>query len=256
MTFNSLIKSATLLATLFALVSCGGQKPMVDDIKITPHQVDGDIFVSLTADLSIGNVQLPNAGIPIILPRTGKEIGLLTLQTTSDGRNQIHVELNVSETANLNLEKVKLPNGSMLPLVGENQVLKIPLGGKLIVYLSLGANNAALGVSIPIKTFDAIGKKVGTASLMPMFNKNGVVGAAGVYTSKTAGLNGFALVADLSSVLNLPTAMQLSQNSMQLEEDESSRLDINAAVPSRRQEKRINRGLLKLHKARKRLQLN
>ena len=228
---------------------------MVDDIKISPQQVDGDLYVTLTADLSIGNVQLPNAGIPILLPKSGKEIGLLTLQRTADGRNQIEVDLNVSETANLDLERVTLPNGGSLPLIADNPVLVIPVGKGVDVYLSLSETNAAIGIAIPIKAFDKIGKEVGTASLMPMFNKNNILGAAGVYTSKTPGLNGFALVADLTTVIDRNTAQEVLAQNILIQQEVSNE-PANLAIPSARQEKKINKGLLRLHKARTRLQLN
>lgn len=256
MTFLSSLRrltySATLLATLLALVSCGSQKPMVDSIKVVPTVVDDDIIVSMTADLGIGNVQLPIAGFPIILPKTGKEIGLISLLTSADGKNQLHLEINVSEAANLEVAQVKLPNGSVVPLIGQNKTLEIPVGSKVKVYLSITETSAALGVAIPIKTFDAIGKKTGTAALMPVFNKNGVLGAAGIYTSKTPGKNGFALVADLSSKI---APLMASQMGIQMQQQEQS-LDVTSLVPSARQEKRINRELLKLHKKRKRLQLD
>lgn len=250
MTFNSLTKSLTLLVLMVSFVSCGGSKPMVDDIKVVPRQVDGDILLSLTADLSIGNVQLPMAAVPIRL-KNGKEIGTLTLLTTSDGRNQLSMDVNVSETANLNLASDRLPNGSVIPLIGDSQVITIPVGSKVVVYLSLAENNAALGVSIPIRSFDKIGEKVGTAALMPFFNKNGRVGAAGLYTSKTAGLNGFSLVADISDLINIPSAVELNQIAAQQEVDE----ELTTREPSSRQEKRINRELLKMHRAKARLRM-
>lgn len=237
------------MLSLVSLISCGSQKPMVDDINVTTSTVNGDIILNLSADLSIGNLQMPSASFPIILPRIGKQVGQISLLTTPSGVNQLLMEVNVSEAANLDLTSVRLPNGSMIPLIGDNAVLEVPVG-KVVVYLSLAEGAQALGIAVPIKTFDAIGRKVGSASMMPLFNKNGVMGAAGIFTSKTAGQNGFALVADISSKLgsiSIPNA-----NLIQMEQ---APLDFSSASPSRRIKKKLNKELYKLNKRRKRLQL-
>lgn len=252
MTFISRLKSLLLLLPLVIFVSCGSQKPMVDSIKVKPHLVDDELIVSMTADLSIGNLILPVAGIPIYLPKTGEEVGLITLQTTPEGVNQIHVEINVSDAIHLEAAVAKLPNGTLLPIVGNNKVLDIPVGKGVHVYLSLTETSAALGVAVPIKSFDSIGAKTGTAALMPIFNKNDILGAAGIYTSKTAGQNGFAIVADLSNVLS---RAQMQEVGVQMQQQESFSEIAVAKSPRRSVEKRINRELYKMHKRGKRLQL-
>ena len=249
MSIYSSLKSITLVITLVLFVSCGSQKPMVDDIKVSSSSTGGDIIVALSANLSIGNVQLPNASFPIILPKIGKEIGMVSLVSASSGQNLLQMEINVSEAANLELASVRLPNGSLIPLIADNAVLRIPLG-KVEVLLSLADGSQALGVIIPIKSFDAIGAKTGTAALIPAFSKNGIMGAAGVYTSKTAGKNGFVLVADISGKMggiSIPNA-----NMIQMEQ---APLDYSSQVPSSRVEKKINKGLLKLHSRRTKLRL-
>lgn len=233
---------------LIGFVSCGSQAPMVKNVKLDTNQVDGDVLVTLSADLSIGNVTLPQTSLPIILPKIGKEIGQLNLLVNADGVNQLVLDVNISEAANLQLAQVRLPNGTLVPLIADNQVLKIP-AGKVEIYLSLLDGAQAVGVAIPIKTFDAIGAKVGTSTLMPIFNSNNVLGAAGVFTSKEAGQNGFAIVADLSQVIDVSVPNVFAKQMQQ------AQLDYNSAQPSSRQEKRINRELYKLHRKRKKLEL-
>lgn len=249
MSIQSCLKSVTLVIFSVLLVSCGSQKPMVDDINVSSSSSGGDILINLSANLSIGNVQLPNASFPIILPKIGKEIGTVSLVSTSSGDNLLQMEINVSEAANLELASVRLPNGSLIPLIADNAVLKIPLG-KVEVLLSLADGSQALGVVIPIKSFDKIGQKTGTAALIPSFNKNGIYGAAGIYTSKTAGKNGFVLVADISSKMGGISIPSVS--SMQMEQ---APLDYSSQVPSSRVEKRINKEMYKLHKRRTKLRL-
>lgn len=258
MSFLNSLKKILLLGLLsIFFVSCGGSKPMVENVQVSTEHVDGDIWVDLTADLSIGDVTLPQASVPILLPKTGEEVGLLTLESSLDGSNSIVIELNVSDAANLDLESVKLPNGASVPLIGDRPVIAVPIGKGAEVYISLTSDSAALGVSIPIKSFDSIGEKVGTTALMPLFNKNDIVGAAGVYTSKTAGQNGFALVADVSNAIgNLVKQKSLDDHMSRMPQMQQDVLDLNAHVPSRSKERKINKMLLKMHKRKQQLQLN
>ncbi|MAZ47033.1 MAG: hypothetical protein CME65_00630 [Halobacteriovoraceae bacterium] len=248
MTKTPLLKAFVLLTVLVSFVSCGSQAPMVKNVKVSTSQQDNDVLVSLSADLSIGNVQLPFTSLPIILPKVGKQIGQLTLQSSADGANQLVLDVNVSEAANLELASVQLPNGSMLPIIGDNSVLVIP-AGKVQIYLSLLDGAQAIGVAVPIKTFDAIGSKVGTTALMPIFNNNNILGAAGVYTSAEAGKNGFALVADLSGVINVSIPNIFARQAQ-------SSLDYSSPEPSRRQERKINSMLYRMHKKKQMLELN
>lgn len=264
--FNSL-KSASLLILLFAFVSCGGSKPMVNDVKVENSVVNGDIYVSLSADLSLGNLLLPNATIPILIPKSGKEIGQVSLVYNADGENHLSVDLNVSETANLNLNSATLPNGSMIPLIADRQIIVVPIGKGAEVYISLTSDQAAIGVAVPIRTFDALGSKVGTAALMPIFNVSGVLGAAGVFTSKDAGKNGIALIADVSSHLGgFIQSNKIEDHSYRMSQNQqfgsfnllskSAKVKSAPAGISKKARKRLNRELYKLHKKRKQLKLH
>lgn len=221
---------------------------MVSDITISPSYVENDVYISLSADLSLGNVTLPSVGIPLIIPKSGLEIGLLTMQTASNGKNQLFVEVNLSAIAKFNADIGKLPNGGILPLIGMNKTIEIKLKNNVVLYVSVGDGIAALGVAIPFKTLDSVGNSVGTSSLFPVFNIKNVFGAAGIYTSKSAGQNGFGLFADLTNVLAPVDIIELGgQSDLEV-------IDANAIIPSSRVEKKINNKLYDLHRARKRLQ--
>ena len=165
---NSLKSSILLLVMSIVFTSCGSSSSMINNINVSTADIDGDVNVSLSADLNIGNLKLPNASLPIILPKGNKQIGTLSLATSAEGVNQLTVNLNVSETAGLDLESVALPNGNLLPLIGDRQVIKVPVGSGVEVYISLTADSAAIGVAVPLKVFDIIGQNVGTTSLMPI----------------------------------------------------------------------------------------
>ena len=68
MTNSPVMKAMVLLTLLVSFISCGSQAPMVKNVKVSTNQVDNDVLVSLSADLSIGAVQLPFTSLPIILP--------------------------------------------------------------------------------------------------------------------------------------------------------------------------------------------
>src|SRR5690606_22445646 len=128
-------------------------------------------------------------------------IGSVQLQTISGGKNLISIDVNLSQITQINSSFAQLPNGNILPIIGTNEVIVIPIKNHVKLYLTLSDKVAALGVSIPFSTLDGIGAKTGSVSLFPTFNIKNVIGSAGMYFSKTAGNNGFGLFADLSNVL-------------------------------------------------------
>lgn len=242
------LKVLALATSLMTLISCGSQAPMVEDVDLSTEQVDGDLIVSLSAELGIGNVVLPNATVPIFVPKIGKEIGTVSMYTGAGGANMLEIDINLSEATNLNLQGTTLPNGAAIPIVGGNAVLRIPVNN-IEVYLSLADGVQALGVAIPIRNLDELGRSVGTTALMPVFSIDGVLGAAGIYTSSSAGQNGFALVADLSSKVDdigLDKGMVMPQQ---------QQAELKSYAPSRSAKKRIDRVLYKLHRKRAKLKM-
>ena len=250
----NLIKVCTVLISLFAFVSCGSNSASVTDVELSASNIDNDVVVDLSADLSIGALSLPNASLPIYLPKIGKEIGTVSLLSDGLGTNTISVQINVSEAANLDLQTATLPNGMAIPLIAQNSVLKIELNSGIEIMLSLAENAQAIAVVVPISTFDQVGEKVGTASLIPSFNLKNINGAAGIFLSKAAGQNGIALAIDLSSVLGdieIPNATVATKSLLASE----ASLDLSSITPSRRVKRKIDREMLKLHKRSTQLEL-
>lgn len=250
-------KAIGLIVILFAFISCGGQKPMVDEVKVNSQIIDDDVWISLSAKLSMGNVLLPNAVIPILIPKDGREIGQVSLLGDASGANFLAIELNVTETARLDLAYARLPNGALIPLMQDRQVIVVPLGKGAQLYISIVNKEAILGVAVPIKTFDSMGQKIGTGVLMPVFASGGVIGSAGIFTSKTAGENGIALVADISAQVGqyLDTNLVPDQSMSVLMQAQLAEDPVDAEY-SARQQKRIDQELYKLHRKSKRLSLH
>lgn len=242
-----IFKLCTSLVLMGFIVSCGAQKPMVTDIRVTPSHIDDDFHVDLTATLSLGNVTLPSITLPIVI-RNGQEVGSVSM-TSAGSSSYLSFQLNVSAVSYLNSVYARLPNGSLVPLIANNKTIVIPITKGVEIYVSISASQMALGVSIPFKTLDGLGRSVGTTALFPSFNIKGVLGSAGIYTSKTAGKNGFALVADVTNVipLNVFSEIETSRRSL--------RLDYSSKAPSSSKEDKINKQMFQLHKKRARLKL-
>lgn len=222
---------------------------MVTDIKVQPEYVENDILIHVSADLSLGNVVLPNVALPLIIPRSGLEIGSLIMNPALGGKNQMRVSLNLSAVSKLRAAEGKLPNGGLLPLIGLTKTITIPVNDKVVIYLTLGDGVAALGVAVPFKTLDSVGSRIGTSSLFPVFNINQIFGAAGIYTSKTQGQNGFGLFADLTNVLAPVDIIDLGGDS------DIRVINASSIVPPSRVEQKLNNELYNLHKARRQLRM-
>ncbi len=201
----SSIKTKTMFTvlSLVFLVSCGGSTPqVVKDISVKPYYEESDLRAEISTQMDLGNFMLPAVGLPVLHPKTGEEIGYVALQTLFDGKSQIMIDLNLSTLLKIQSQSARLPNGRLVPLVGTNEAIEVPLGsGNAKVYVTFGQGVVAVGAAITISSFDGIGSKVGAANLFPMFNIKGVVGAAGIFTSSDKGESGVAIIADVSSLM-------------------------------------------------------
>lgn len=237
---------------------------MVTDISVHPFYDESDVHVSVSAELSLGNVMLPSVSIPIPMPGSGEEIGSVQMQSGLGGQSTLNLDVNLSKVAKIQANYVTLPNGNLLPLIGNNKVIVIPIKNAVNLYLTLGDGVAAVGVDIPFKTLDSVGSGIGSVSLFPTFNIKGIIGAAGLYFSKEAGKNGFGLFADISSVLEQAMFLDLkSQKDQSMDMsfaksfgEDNVRLNYASISPSKGTKKKIDDALYKLHKKRKTLQLH
>jgi hypothetical protein len=272
-TFSQLV---TLVILSLFVTACGKGSQIVTGVKVQSSVVNQDINIGFSADLDLGNISFPAVTLPIIHPKGLGQIGEVDLLPLLGGKNQIMVKLNLSKVANLQAVMATLPNGNLIPLIANNPTIVVPLGAGAQLYITVSANVTAIGVAVPIKTFDSIGSSVGGLSLFPVFNIDKVVGSAGIFTSKNAGQNGFAIIADLSAYVKMQDifvpqaapaiasasmAKSLSLASIAALEaapaiQDVVKLDMNEQKPSASKEKRLNSMLYDMHLARKRLQLH
>jgi hypothetical protein len=253
----STLFTAILLSLSF--VSCSQQNSFVKDVQVSSTVDDTEVLVSVSAELNLGNVSLLDLSLPIFVPKTGKEIGIVSIYKDIEGRNMLDVELNVSEIANVDAVAARLPNGNVLPLIRDNASIIIPIQDKANIYLVFADGVAALGVTVNIAGLDSIGRSVGNISVFPTFAFGNVLGSAGLYNSRTAGENGFGIFMDISNVINTddllatPTtrfAARSAQSSIQSAPADSLVLDYNPIKTSRSKRRKLDKKLYRLHRKR------
>lgn len=260
MTFISTLRSLVLLLSLITLVSCGSSSSSMNilkNISVTPEVIDGEQHISVTSDLGMGNVTLPSVTIPIL--SSGRQVGSVGMQPTLAGTNELTIKINVTAVSNLRYENASLPNGSVIPLIGSNEVIVIPVGNKGEIYLSLTNGVYAIGAAIPFSSLDSLGRSTGGISIFPIFNNGDVIASAGLYLSQTSGQNGLAIVADVSSVFNNSTddvsvLKEFAAMAPQQEEAVSA-LHLKTYRASKRNTKKVDSVMYKLHKFRSQLKL-
>lgn len=244
---HSVIRLVTFVMFTLVLTACGGQRPqVVTGIQVQSNTSNSDVQLSFQADLDLGNMSFPSVTLPILHPRGQTPIGSVNLLPVLGGKNQIKVSVNLSAIADIHAVTATLPNGNAIPLIANNPTIVVPLGAGAQLYLTMSPNAVAVGVAVPIKQFDGIGATVGGVSLFPTFMIDKVVGSAGIFTSKNAGQNGFAIIADVTQYVKMqdiyvPTA--------------AAKLNYAQILPSAAKENKINEMMYKLNQNKTKLQL-
>lgn len=256
---NRLLSAFTLvLLSLFA-VSCGNAPSNVlQTVKVEAKPIDGDVVLDFSAELDLGAMSFSSIAVPIIHPQGNRHIGQLELVSTLGGKNQLRVQLNVTEVSGLHAEMATLPNGNMIPLIANNQTIAIGVGNGAKIYLTLAGQVAALGVAVPIAAFDNIGQSVPGLNLFPIVRIENVIGTAGIFTGARPGQSGIAVVADLSQVVNLnppapmPTLARSARIALASFDDarEEVKLDYRSHVVPSKQKAKMDDMLYGLHKKR------
>lgn len=256
-----LLKLVTLVMLSSVVASCGKRPQVVTGIQVQSSTVGQDVMLALSADLDLGAMTFSAVTLPILHPRGQTPIGAVELLPVLGGKNQIRISVNVSSLADIRANQALLPNGNAIPLIANNPTISVPLGAGAQLYLTIGANSVALGVAIPIKSFDGIGSAVGAINLFPVFAIDKVIGAAGLFTGSQSGQNGFALITDVTGYVNMQNIFvpQQASDFMRIasvqEEQVIVKLNYSSQIPSKSKEDKINSMILDLNRKRTRLQL-
>lgn len=256
----SLLKLVTLVILSLVMSACGKRPQVVTGIQVQSSVVAEDVMLALKADLDLGNMTFPSVALPILHPRGQTPIGSVELLPVLGAKNQIKISVNVSALSDIRATQALLPNGNAIPLIANNPTITVNLGKGAQLYLTVGANAVALGVAVPIATFDGIGNTVGATNLFPIFAIDKVIGAAGLFTG-AAGQNGIALIADVTQYVKLQDIFvpQQAADMMSLadaqEEQAVVRLNYASQIPESSKEEQINSMILQLNRRKARLQL-
>jgi hypothetical protein len=164
-----------------------------------------DPYLTLTANLNLGNAVFDQLQVPVLDPRSGRPLGLLSLSALPDGSQQ--VSLGVSASAALNADPVlglTLPNGRELPLslgVRPGEMLAFPILNHSRIYIGGDLRErATLGVALAIRQLDGIANQAGMPlNLFFGMNVNpSLYGTAGLYGSPSPNQSGVAVLARLN----------------------------------------------------------
>jgi hypothetical protein len=262
--YHSFLKVFTLVILSLVVSACGNRPQVVTGIQVQSAVVDEDVNLSLKADLNLGAMTFPSVALPILHPRGQTPIGSVELLPLLGGKNQIKITMNISALTDISAIQAKLPNGNAIPLIANNPTITVNLGKGAQLYVTIAANAVALGVAVPISTFDGIGGAVGATNLFPLFNIDKVVGAAGLFTG-AKGQNGIALVADITQYVNMqdifvPQAqaelMLLADDAESFEEQSEIKLSYTSQIPEVSQEEKINTMMAGLNRQKAKLQLS
>lgn len=248
---NFLIRTVTLVALSLFAISCGNAPSNVlSGVKVETKTIDGDVWISFASDLNLGAMSFASISVPVLHPRGQTPVGQLELVSGLAGQNQLKISVNVSELADVQTTTATLPNGNMIPLIANNQVIAVKIGGNATVYLALSEKVTAIGVAVPISAFDSIGRTLPGLNFFPVVNSGDVIGTAGIFTGMNPGQNGIAVVADISKVVNMGTLFKSSSMmAIQAEEAQSSlKLDYRSHSGSAAQKAKLDSMIYDLHK--------
>lgn len=254
-TFSSFI--TLVMLTFFA--SCGKQPQVLTGVQVETQHIDNDVWLSFSADINLGAMQFPAVTLPVIHPRTLNQVGAVELAPALGGKNFIKLGVNISELSDLRSTTAKLPNGNTVPLIANNPTVVVNLGAGAQLYLTVAENVTAIGVAIPIRQFDSIGQSVPGLNFFPVVAIDKVIATAGLFTSRNAGQNGIALVADLSQYVRMQDVFIRSGAGASLKSVQAHaavKLDYNSHIPSKAAQEKINRIVYNMNKKKLKLKLH
>jgi hypothetical protein len=252
---KSFLRAVTLVILSLFAISCGQNAPsnVLTGVKVEAKTVDNDVWMSFAADLNLGAMQFASISLPVLHPRGQTPVGQLELVSGLGGVNQLKISVNVSELTDIQAATATLPNGNMIPLIANNQVIAVNIGKGARVYLALSETVTAIGVAVPIAAFDNIGRSLPGLNFFPIINSNNVIGTAGIFTGMNPGQSGIAVVADVSKVVNVGRLLDAGAPMMAIQAQEAQdalKLDYRSHGASQAQKARLDQMIFDLHKKR------
>lgn len=181
------------------LASCGKQPQIIKNVNVQSEVIEEELILKVQTQVDMGNISFPYLTLPIIHPKLNLEIGQITVAPITGSLNLLEIDLNFTSLLNLNLKQAQLPNGGMVPLMNQEEVITVKIDNKVYLYINPRQESFSIGVALPFKSLDAMGANVGNTSLFPVFAMEKAWGAAGIFTGKESGQNGFGFFANISA---------------------------------------------------------
>nr|BFD61976.1 hypothetical protein BdHM001_06570 [Bdellovibrio sp. HM001] len=194
------------LAAIVSLAACS-QESVIKGAQLTTQTQQGNLFVGLKTHLDSNSIQIMNVQLPIYNPDSPLEIlGMLQVNSPVPGTTEVDLLVNFTRVTQIPSMKAEkgLPNGTFFPVMGvkTDNWYSIAFSdsriSKLYLNVDLAASKVVLGYALGT---DAISAGI-IANLFTGFNSNGVSGYGGLYSGVQPGQSGFAIFADVSSILS------------------------------------------------------
>lgn len=193
------------ITAVMSLAACS-QESVIKGAELTTQTQQGNLFVGLKTHLDSNSIQIMNIQLPIYNPDSPLEIlGMLQVNSPAPGVTDVDLLVNFTRVTQIPSLKAErgLPNGTFFPVMGvkTDNWYSIPLSdsriSKLYLNVDLAASKVVLGYALGT---DAVSAGI-IANLFTGFSSNGITGYGGLYSGVQPGQSGFAIFADVSSIL-------------------------------------------------------
>jgi len=203
------------------LFACGAGQSPLNNINITRDETTGDLYVGVEAELQLNQASFPSLTIPLRDRSTGKVYGALSLRPGLNGESYLRFDVNMSEVTDVPvLADPRLPNGTLLPIAGLEEVIALQVQERSRVYVGYSQSNVMLGIAIVLDALDGAAQDVPNANLFFQIGEQhaNVKGLVGLFTGDQPGESGVGIFVDVTRQANLfANTLSLSALDSQIE---------------------------------------
>jgi hypothetical protein len=194
---------------------------IVSQIQLKSYEQNNDQWISVSAQFNTGGFALAGINLPIANPNApGVLYGQLNLvptlcqKTPCINRGQVTVELNITQTTQVQGTAPTLPNNTPLPVGGLSgaTIVSLPVADTgARIYLAFGQDVALFGFALPFAALDPAGKYLPGVNVFEPITFDKISLIAGLFAGATPVSTGIGLFMDLSSVLEEPALSSLAE---------------------------------------------
>ncbi|MBS1960161.1 MAG: hypothetical protein JST80_11860 [Bdellovibrionales bacterium] len=189
-----------LLAMVSIQLSACSKSNILKTLDVKVAERNNDQFITLSANLNLGNAVFDQLQIPIHDPKTGLEVGSLGLHAAADGSQQVLLGVNASVALHADPALgATLPNGREFPAtlgVAAGEMLAFPILNYSRIYIGGDMKTRVfIGVALAVRALDGIANLAGMPAnvFFGMQVNSNLYGVAGLYGSTQANQSGIAV---------------------------------------------------------------